>query len=103
MRDDPLLTTTLQFSTPLKDLVADWPSQAAEIQRKLKKSQKSLPSFGWDTSPVMGGEEVVEEAFLDVFCDLVYGSGWMERSEGSFRECNWALVGFGFFFYGFPC
>lgn len=38
-----------------------------------------------------GREEVLEEGFLDVFCDLVYG-GWMDRNENSFRECNWALV-----------
>jgi hypothetical protein len=42
----------------------------------------------------MGSEEVIEEAFLDVFCDLVYGGGWMdlERVEETDRECNWALV-----------
>ena len=42
----------------------------------------------------MGSEEMVEEAFMDVFCDLVYGGGWMdiERGEETDRECNWALV-----------
>ena len=64
------------------------------MNRKLKKSQKSLPAFGWDTEPVIGSEEVIEEAFLDVFCDLVYGGGWMdlERGEQLDRDCNWALV-----------
>ncbi len=43
----------------------------------------------------MGVEAVIEEAFVDVFCDLVYGGGWVdvEREEVD-RECNWALVGF---------
>ena len=74
--------------------MSTWPSQSAELHRKLKKTQKALPSFGWDTEPVLGGEEVIEEAFLDVFCDLVYGGGWMdvERGEETDRECNWALV-----------
>ena len=59
-------------------------------------------SQGWDTEPVIGGEEVVEEAFIDVFCDLIYGSGWSEDNHGLGsditderwlgRECNWALV-----------
>ena len=91
--DDPL-NTTLQFSTPLTATINQWPTQNAEISRKLKKTQKSLPPFGWDTEPVMASEEVVEEAFLDVFCDLVYGGGWMdiERGEDVDRECNWALV-----------
>lgn len=67
---------------------------SAEIQRKLKKTQKALPPFGWDTEPVIGAEEMVEEAFVDVFCDLIYGGGWMdtERCEETDRECNWALV-----------
>lgn len=44
----------------------------------------------------MGSEEIVEDAFMDVFCDLVYGGGWMdiERGEETDRECNWALVNF---------
>ena len=91
--DDPL-HTTLQFSAPLSTTINQWPAQNAEISKKLKKTQKSLPPFGWDTEPVMAAEEVVEEAFVDVFCDLVYGGGWMdiERGEEVDRECNWALV-----------
>jgi hypothetical protein len=30
---------------------------------------------------------------MDVFCDLMYGGGWMETErEEVDRECNWALV-----------
>jgi hypothetical protein len=91
--DDPL-NTTLQFSAPVTATINQWPTQNVEISKKLKKTQRSLPSFGWDTEPVMASEEVVEEPFLDVFCDLVYGGGWMdiERGEEVDRECNWALV-----------
>ncbi|KAH6902577.1 hypothetical protein BKA70DRAFT_1388193 [Coprinopsis sp. MPI-PUGE-AT-0042] len=80
--DAPL--STLQFSTPLINT----------MHKKLKKQAKALPSFGWDTEPVVGNEEVIEEAFIDVFCDLVYGGGWMdlERGESLDRDCNWALV-----------
>ena len=62
--------------------------------RKPTKVQGTLLAFGWDTEPIMGGEEVIEEAFVDVFCDLIYGGGWMddERREETDRECNWALV-----------
>src|SRR5260221_4502736 len=29
---------------------------------------------------------------MDVFCDLMYGSGWMEiEREEVDRECNWAV------------
>jgi len=92
-RTDAPLSATLQFSSPLANSISSWPEQQADITRKLKKTQKSLPPFGWDTEPVMGTEAVIEESFVDVFCDLVYGGGWMdiEREEVD-RECNWALV-----------
>jgi hypothetical protein len=83
----------LQFSTPLSSSIGTWSSQQADLHRKLKKTQKSLPAFGWDTSPVLGQEQVVEEGFIEVFTQLVYGGGWMERTETTFRDCNWALVG----------
>ncbi|CDO71773.1 hypothetical protein BN946_scf184923.g3 [Trametes cinnabarina] len=95
-RSDAHLSATLQFSTPVANQITSWPTHSAEMHRKLKKAQKALPPFGWDTEPVMGGEEVIEEAFVDVFCDLIYGGGWMddERQEDTDRECNWALVEF---------
>ncbi|KAI0739692.1 hypothetical protein C8Q80DRAFT_1111575 [Daedaleopsis nitida] len=95
-RTDAHLSTTLQFSAPVANTISSWPSHQAEMHRKLKKTQKALPAFGWDTEPVLATEEVIEEAFLDVFCDLIYGSGWMdgERREETDRECNWALVEF---------
>jgi len=42
--------------------------------------QKSLPPFGWDTKPVMGAEVIIEKAFMDVFCDLMYGQ-WMDENR----------------------
>ena len=46
--------------------------------------------------PVTGTEAIIEEAFVDVFCDLVYGGGWMDtKREDIDRECNWALVRIG--------
>ncbi|KIL59331.1 hypothetical protein M378DRAFT_85208, partial [Amanita muscaria Koide BX008] len=95
-RTDAPLSTTLQFTGPALNTVASWPSQKVEISKKLKKAEKSLPHFGWDTEPVVFNEEVIEEAFLDVFCDLIYGGGWMdgERYEEIDRDSNWALVEF---------
>ena len=91
---DAPLSATLQFSTPLTNKISSWPAQNAEISKKLKKTHKALPAFGWDTEPVVGNEEIIEEAFVDVFCDLIYGGGWMdlERGEMLDRDCNWALV-----------
>ena len=90
---DAPLSATLQFSTPLANSISSWPEQQADITRKVRKLQKSLPPFGWDTEPVMGAEMIMEESFIDVFCDLVYGGGWIDIGrEESDRECNWALV-----------
>ncbi|KAJ7271461.1 hypothetical protein C8J57DRAFT_1449901 [Mycena rebaudengoi] len=101
-RSDAPLSATLQFSPPLTLSSPSTLSGAglnAEMTRKLRKAHKALPAFGWDTAPVLGAEEVVEEAFLDVFCDLLWGGGWMERAAGVAgpgaelaRECSWALV-----------
>lgn len=35
----------------------------------------------------------MEEGFIEVFTQLAYGGGWMERMETTFRDGNWALVG----------
>ncbi|KAF8452313.1 hypothetical protein L210DRAFT_3638868 [Boletus edulis BED1] len=95
-RTDARLSATLQFSTPVAHSISSWPMKNESITKKLKKTQRALPPFGWDTEPVMGSEEMIEEAFMDVFCDLVYGGGWMdiERGEETDRECNWALIAF---------
>ena len=90
---DAPLSTTLQFSPPLINSISSWPEQQTDIARKVKKLQKSLPPFGWDTEPVMGAEVIIEESFIDVFCDLVYGGGWIDFGREELdRECNWALV-----------
>lgn len=103
-RTDAPLSVTLQFSSPLTHTISSWPSHNADITKKLKKTARTLPDFGWDTEPVLGTEEVVEEAFVDVFCDLVWGGGWREEVGGTpsaegpttevERECNWALIEF---------
>ncbi|KIJ44471.1 hypothetical protein M422DRAFT_252076 [Sphaerobolus stellatus SS14] len=91
-RTDAPLSATLQFSAPVESTITQWPQKSADIQNKLKKTQKSLPQFTWDTTPNLGGEEAVEAGFVDCFCDLLYGSAWVDRREGTFRDCNWAVV-----------
>jgi hypothetical protein len=92
-RGDVPLNATLQFSNPISTTISSWPAHNAEMTKKMKKTQRSLPPFGWDTEPIIGSE-VIEEAFVDVFCDLIYGGGWMdlERVEEFDCECNWAMV-----------
>ena len=69
----------LQFSAPLSATITQWPTAEKDLQWKSRKQQKILPVFGWDTALVIDGrEEVVEEGFVDVFCDLSYGGGWAD-------------------------
>ena len=72
---DAPLNATLQFSTPLVNSISTWPEQQADVTRKQKKTQKSLSPFGWDTEPVTDTEAIIEEAFVDMLYDLVYGGG----------------------------
>ena len=93
---DAPLNSTPQFSTPLVNSISTWPERQADITRKLKKTQKSVPPFGWDTEPVTGTEAIIEEAFVDMFYDLVYCGGWMDMERDDIdQECNWALVSIG--------
>ncbi|KAG8778196.1 hypothetical protein FRC12_025108 [Ceratobasidium sp. 428] len=94
LRDDAPLSETLQFAAPLQTTIQTWPATSEDIHRKLKKQQKVLPTFGWETTPVAGQEWVVEEAFLDCWADLIWSSGWCEREEGTHRDSNWALIDF---------
>jgi len=48
---------------------------------------KSLPPFGWDTEAVMGTKTIIEEAFIDVFCDFVYGGGWIDVGRNGKKVC----------------
>ncbi|TYJ51313.1 hypothetical protein B9479_008121 [Cryptococcus floricola] len=38
------------------------------------------------------GRVYVEEAWVDVWCDLMVGGGWVERDERTFREANWVII-----------
>jgi len=88
---DPL-AEVLQFSVPI-DRPDTWSEHSSELTRKLKKQQKSLPSFGWETGAVAGRDWYVEEGMIATWAEFCLSSGWMDRLEGTFRESNWALVG----------
>ncbi|OCF77681.1 hypothetical protein I204_01679 [Kwoniella mangroviensis CBS 8886] len=105
-RTDPLLDVSLTFSAPIEKEITDWPKERDELRRRLHKSQKDSVPFNYDTTPRVGinafsdanarvddkGRVYVEEAFVDCWCDLIIGAGWMDREELTFREANWALM-----------
>ncbi|KAK0479296.1 hypothetical protein IW261DRAFT_1480112, partial [Armillaria novae-zelandiae] len=86
------LSAKLQFSPSMSATISSY--QPAEYAKKLKKAPKHIPAFGWDTEPVVGQEKVIEEAFLDVFCDIVCGWASVSDLNECDRECNWSLIEF---------
>jgi hypothetical protein len=64
------------------------------MQKKLKKAHKEAIPFTWDTTPVIVNARgaYVEEMFLDAWTDFLYGGGWTDTEELTFREANWVLV-----------
>lgn len=99
MKDDALpllpvndpLHEVLQFSVPVDNSTA-WNEHSSELTRKLRKQQKSLPTFGWETGAVAGRDWIIEEGMINAWAELCLSSGWMDRLEGTFRESNWAFV-----------
>lgn len=35
---------------------------------------------------------MIEDAFVDAWCDLLISGAWMDRDDPTLRECNWAIV-----------
>ena len=64
------------------------------MQKKLKKAFKEAIPFTWDMTPTVINARgaFVEEMFLDVWVELLYGGGWTDTEELTFREANWVLV-----------
>ncbi|KAJ4470941.1 hypothetical protein J3R30DRAFT_3686098 [Lentinula aciculospora] len=110
-RSDTPLQTALQLSvppqlslstslTPLNSPSSSGsspPMTPSESKKLRKKGKNGAPTFSWDVEPVLGPEQIIEEAFLDVYCDLIRGSGWSEGLHSiasDNRSCNWALVEF---------
>lgn len=64
------------------------------MHKKLKKDHKEGVPFAWDTTPLVVNAPgaVVEELFLDVWTEYLYGGGWTDYEELTFRDANWVLV-----------
>jgi hypothetical protein len=93
-RSNDALSKSLLFSPPVQEQIQQWPEEREELRRKLKKAYKEAVPFTWDTTPIVVDARgaVVEEMFLDAWVDLLYGGGWTDVEELTFRESNWVLV-----------
>ncbi|KAI6111844.1 hypothetical protein EDD16DRAFT_1710186 [Pisolithus croceorrhizus] len=88
------LDVSLHLNNPVIHKGSPSLTRGPSVARKLRKAPHVQPQVELVSEPVLGSEEVIEEAFLGVFCDLIYGGGWsdMEHVEKVDKESNWALV-----------
>ncbi|WVQ75289.1 hypothetical protein IAR50_004903 [Cryptococcus sp. DSM 104548] len=110
-RTDPLLSSTLSFSSPISSSIAQWPKERDQLSIRLHKAEKQSVPFDYDTTPQVGvaaemqdrqeggglsvdgkGRVYVEEVWVDAWADLMVGGGWIDREERTFREANWVLM-----------
>lgn len=93
-RSNEALSKSLLFSPPVQEQIQHWPEEREEMQKKLKKAYKEAIPFTWDTTPAIVNARgaFVEEMFLDIWVELLYGGGWTDTEELTFREANWVLV-----------
>jgi hypothetical protein len=93
-RSNEALSKSLLFSPPVQEQIQHWPEEREEMQKKLKKAYKEAIPFTWDTTPAVVNARgaFVEEMFLDIWVELLYGGGWTDTEELTFREANWVLV-----------
>lgn len=93
-RTNVALSESLLFSPPVQKKIQHWPEEREEMQKKLKKAYKEATPFSWDTTPTIINARgaFVEEMFLDIWVELLYGGGWTDNEELTFREANWVLV-----------
>ncbi|KAK0539829.1 hypothetical protein OC842_000780 [Tilletia horrida] len=112
--NDNGLDNVLNFDDGLKEEMERWPGERAELNERLRQTQKRLPHFPYDTtarvvaSPSlseMEGESGqgqgqqhmhpisrMDETFAEVWADYLVGCGWSNRDELTHRNANFVVV-----------
>lgn len=86
---ETFVPTDLQFSKTLEQTVVSWPEEKKELARKLRKTDKSLPSFPYDVTPHEEQPVLVDDNFFEAWADVLVASGW---ARDEIKESNWVLV-----------
>ncbi|KAL9937985.1 hypothetical protein V8E36_003530 [Tilletia maclaganii] len=112
--NDNGLDNVLNFDDGLKEEMERWPGERAELNERLRQTQKRLPHFPYDTVPrVVSSPSISEaegesgpgqgqqhmhpisrmdEAFAEVWADYLVGCGWSNRDELTHRNANFVVV-----------
>lgn len=107
MADDGL-ASVLTFDDGLRDDLEKWPAERAELMEKLRKTNKMMPTFAYDTRPYIVSSPTLDttttgqwdakpisqfdEVFAEVYADILLGNGWSNRDEQTHRTANFVVV-----------
>lgn len=107
LKDDGL-ESVLAFDDLLQQDVKRWPEERAELLDKLRKTDKAMPPFPYDTTPCVisspsldseaTGQWVqkpfsrMDDVFPEVYADILLGNGWSNRDELTHRNANFVIV-----------
>ncbi|PWN35766.1 uncharacterized protein FA14DRAFT_46690 [Meira miltonrushii] len=107
---DDGLNDVLAFDDLLEQDVKRWPEDRAELLDKIRKTNKAMPAFNYDTTPMvvsspsMSGDPQgqwqekpisrMDDIFPEVYADILLGNGWHNRDELTHRNANFAVVQF---------
>ncbi|KAE8246273.1 hypothetical protein A4X13_0g5864 [Tilletia indica] len=108
------LDNVLNFDDGLKEEMVRWPGERAELNERLRQTQKRLPHFPYDTTPRVvaspsfsahegecapgqGQQHMhpisrMDETFAEVWADYLVGCGWSNRDELTHRNANFVVV-----------
>lgn len=105
---DDGLNDVLAFDDLLEQDVKRWPEDRAELLDKIRKTNKAMPAFNYDTTPLivsspsMSGDPQgqwqekpisrMDDIFPEVYADILLGNGWSNRDELTHRNANFAVV-----------
>jgi hypothetical protein len=105
---DEGLKTVLAFDETIQEEIKRLPEEKAEILTKIRKTNKTVPPFAYDTRPAVKNSPSLEgrsdgqmhskpytrldEVFVEVFADVLLGNGWSNRDELTHREANFTVV-----------
>lgn len=105
---DDGLNDVLAFDDLLEQDLKRWPEDRAELLEKIRKTNKAMPAFDYDTTPLvvsspsMSGDAQgqweekpfsrMDDIFPEVYADILLGNGWSNRDELTHRNANFAIV-----------
>jgi len=108
VQKDDGLASVLSFDDTFRDEMDKWPAERAELMEKLRKTNKMMPAFPYDTtpyivsSPTLDQSEMgqwatkpvsrIDEVFAEVYADVLLGNGWSNRDEQTHRNANFIVV-----------